>query len=114
MTCVSVLPSRQNVQARALSSTSRRSRRVLHVQWPSRPTFAPALRNLCQFNDASLSSGTCLFCYLHLNRADLLEVKTVSCVFDRKYGFHNAASHHDLARFQNHVARSQLRGKPPD
>ena len=45
-------------------------------------------------------------CYLHLNQADLLKVKTVSCVFHRKYGFHNAPGHDDLTRFQLRVPRS--------
>jgi DNA-binding transcriptional regulator YhcF (GntR family) len=62
---------------------------------------------------ALLSSNTC-FRYLHLDRADFLKIKTISCVFRRKYGFHDAPGHDDLPRFQLEAPRSQLRGKPRD
>lgn len=40
--------------------------------------------------------------YQHLDKADWLEVKTVSRVFLRKYGLHDASGHHDLTGFQPH------------
>src|ERR1700693_1664671 len=51
---------------------------------------------------------------LHLDKADLLEVETIACVFGRKYRFHDASGHHDLTGFQPFAARSQLRGEPCD
>ncbi len=50
----------------------------------------------------------------HLSQADFLKRETVNCIFQRKYGFHDASGHHDLACFQAHAARSQLGGKPSD
>jgi hypothetical protein len=35
---------------------------------------------------------------LHLDNADFLKVKTISCVFHRKYGFHHTPGHDDLIR----------------
>ena len=36
--------------------------------------------------------------YAHLDKSDFVELKTIACILFRKYGFHDASGHHDLAR----------------
>jgi hypothetical protein len=75
----------------------------------------PACEEHSGYSNDGLNMGERFFLgYLHLDDADFLEVKTISCVFRRKYGFHDAPGHDDLTRFQRHAPRSQLGGKPRD
>jgi hypothetical protein len=49
---------------------------------------------------------------LYFDKANLLKIKAISCVFYRKYSFHDASGHDDLIFLELLTSGSQLRRQP--